>query len=354
MNDERFPGDPDSSNPYALPTGNELLPPVEPPSAGFIVQLFVVPALIVIVIVGVWLTFNSLVRRTSPEKVVEGLESGPMVARWQRAKELADMLRDERYVEFKRDPNTAANVARILDKEIDSARDKSGMGEEDVTFRFFLAQALGRFEVVEGMDVLLKAATTNRDPRELLMRDGAAQAIAERIIILQQLDPPIAIENEAVESTLLRLAEDEERVLRNDAVFALGKLGTPAAIERLAVLVDDPEPDVRYNAALALAHRGNEKSVETLAEMLDPAETAALKNEVNEAGRQQKRWVIVGSALKAAEALHQKNSDADLTPLTEALTRLADADAKTLAESQLPDRVRIDSRHVLNKLKANE
>jgi hypothetical protein len=85
--------------------------------------------------------------------------------------------------------------------------------------------------------------------------------------------------------------------------------------------------------------------------MLDPAETAALKNEVNEAGRQQKRWVIVGSALKAAEALHQKNPDADLTLLTEALTRLADADAKTLAESQLPDRVRIDARHVLNKLR---
>jgi hypothetical protein len=351
MNDDRYPVSSESTNRYAAPTGNELLPPVEPPSAGFIVQLFVVPAFIVIVILGVWLLFNSLVRRSSPEKVVEGLEGGPMVARWQRAKELGDMLRNERYAEFKRNPNAAANVARILDKEIDSARDNSGMREEDVMFRYFLAQALGRFEVAEGMDVLLKAAATDRDPRELLMRDGAAQAIAERIIILQQLDPPLAIENQAVESTLLRLAEDEERVLRNDAVFALGKLGTPAAIERLTVVVDDPEPDVRYNAALALAHRGNEKSVETLAEMLDPAETAALKNEENEAGRQQKRWVIVGSALKAAETLHQKNPNADLTPLTEALTRLADADAKTLDEAQLPDRVRIDARHVLDKLR---
>ena len=42
--------------------GDDLLPPVEPPSAGFIIQLFVVPALIVLVIVSVWFTFSWLVR----------------------------------------------------------------------------------------------------------------------------------------------------------------------------------------------------------------------------------------------------------------------------------------------------
>src|SRR5439155_23866789 len=39
------------------PLGEELLPPVEPPSARFIIQLFVVPALIVALIVAVWLAF---------------------------------------------------------------------------------------------------------------------------------------------------------------------------------------------------------------------------------------------------------------------------------------------------------
>jgi hypothetical protein len=351
MNDEQIPSNSDATNPYAAPTGNELLPPVEPPSAGFIVQLFVVPAFIVIVILGVWLTFNSLVRRSSPEKIVEGLESGPMIARWQRANELEQMLRDKRFEQFKRDPNAAANVARILDREIDNVRENSGMRDEDVMFRYFLAQSLGRFEVVEGMDVLLKAATTDRDPRELLVRHGAAQGIAERIMNLQQLDPPIAIEDQAVESTLLRLAEDEEWILRSYAVMALGMLGTPAGIEKLGVLVNDPEPDVRYNAALPLAHRGDQRSVETLAEMLDPTETIALKHEMNEAGRKEKRWKIVGGALKAAEVLHQKNPDADLTLLTEALTRLSDADEKTLAEAQLPARVRIDARNVLNQLR---
>ena len=37
-----------------------ILPPVEPPSAGFIVQLFLIPALIVAVILGVYLLFGQL------------------------------------------------------------------------------------------------------------------------------------------------------------------------------------------------------------------------------------------------------------------------------------------------------
>src|SRR3954454_3077499 len=36
------------------------LPPVEPPSAGFIVQLFVIPAVVVAVVVVVWLLFGKL------------------------------------------------------------------------------------------------------------------------------------------------------------------------------------------------------------------------------------------------------------------------------------------------------
>ena len=40
--------------------GESALPPVEPPSAGFIVQLFVVPALIVLAVVGVWALFGKI------------------------------------------------------------------------------------------------------------------------------------------------------------------------------------------------------------------------------------------------------------------------------------------------------
>jgi hypothetical protein len=349
MNQNRTANDDFSANrPPA--SGDELLPPVEPPSAGFIIQLFVVPAFIVLVIVGVWLLFNSLVRRTSPEKIVEGLESGPMIARWQRANELAQLLSDERYADFKRNPESATNVAHILDREITAAGESGGMRDEDVMFRFFLAQALGKFEVAEGMDVLIKAAETRRNENELRVQRGALEAIAERIYVLKNLDPPIELADEGVESALLKASEDEEPKMREAASFGLGHLGTPAAFERLEVLVDDPAPEVRYNAAVAIARRGNVKSQETLAEMLDPEETAGMKNEPEGRARQLKRELIVASALKAAEELRKQNPDAELPIVVEALESLAGADDETLEKAQLPERYRAEAQRVLDQL----
>src|SRR5205823_12344008 len=46
----------DTDKPPALPD----LPPVEPPSAGFVVQLFVIPAAVVVVVIIVWLLFGKL------------------------------------------------------------------------------------------------------------------------------------------------------------------------------------------------------------------------------------------------------------------------------------------------------
>ena len=46
----------DLDKPPTLPD----LPPVEPPSAGFVVQLFVIPALVVVVVIIVWLLFGKL------------------------------------------------------------------------------------------------------------------------------------------------------------------------------------------------------------------------------------------------------------------------------------------------------
>jgi hypothetical protein len=332
------------------PSGEDLLPPVEPPSAGFIIQLFVVPALIVLVIVGVWLLFTSLVRRSSPETILQGLEHGPSVARWQRASELADMLRNERFADFKQNTAAADHVARILDREIDRADTRGGMQEQEVTLRYFLARALGKFDVNNGIDVLLKAAQIHRDPKEQLVRHGALLAIAERAYNLQQLDPPQQLVHGDLEPTLLRLADDDVPQIRSDTAYALGKLGTPAAIEQLETMVDDPDADTRYNAAVALAHHGNTRATETLAEMLDPEESAGIRGEATEQDRAFKRAVIVSTAIEAAQQLARANTDADLSIVVEALQRLADADAETLAQAQLPPRAASAARQALKTL----
>ena len=74
-------------------TADESLPPVEPPSAGFILQLFIVPAVMVVIIVLVWLMFNWLAHMGSdPQDYVAALRRGN-VARWQAAVNLANAMR---------------------------------------------------------------------------------------------------------------------------------------------------------------------------------------------------------------------------------------------------------------------
>jgi HEAT repeat protein len=347
MNEPRFTvEDPRIAQAHA-PDGDALLPPVEPPSAGFIIQLFVVPALLVVLIVGIWLAFNWLVRTaSSPEDVIQGLKQGPSIARWQRANELAHMLRDERFAEFKKNAGAANDLAGVLDREIEAG----GMSENDVAFREYLARALGEFEVQEGMDVLLKAAATNRDPREQSARDGAIEAVAVRAYNLQRLKPPQQIENPELEPTLLELAGNEDASIRYRAAYALGKIGTPAAIDKLAVMVDDPDADTRYNAAVALAHRGNEKSVETLAEMLDLEEHTAAQMR-DEKSASPVRSVIVHTAIEAAIALAKQQPDADLGAIIAALNKLAEADDDMLDKAQLPPQARFDARRGLETLR---
>src|SRR5882757_6684615 len=95
------------------------LPPVEPPSAGFIVQLFVVPGVIVTIIVLVWLMFNWLAQQgNDPYSYVEALGHNND-ARWQAASNLADALQMEKKDgELRNDPAIAKKLAAILDTEI--------------------------------------------------------------------------------------------------------------------------------------------------------------------------------------------------------------------------------------------
>ena len=68
----------------------EELPPVTPPSAGFIVQLFLIPALIVMAVVAVWALFGKLADSGSAwAPLVADLGSGNEHRQWRAAQELA-------------------------------------------------------------------------------------------------------------------------------------------------------------------------------------------------------------------------------------------------------------------------
>jgi hypothetical protein len=323
------------ASPSAGPSGDGPLPPVEPPSARFIIQLFVVPALIVMMVVAVWIVVSWLVHRTTmqPEDLIEGLERAN-VARWQRASELADLLRNERFTEFRSNGKAATQLAAVLDRELAAAEKGERMDEQGVTLRYFLARALGEFHVDEGTDALLKAATTNRDPREAIVRRGALQAIAVRAFNLSQLDPPRTLADPHLEPTLFKLADDENPLVRSETAFALGQIGTPTALAELEKIVDDPHADTRYNAAIALAKHGNVAAIPTLAEMLDPAEMSSVREEPSAPAQFYKRSLIVTNSLEELEKLYRKNPSADFTPVIEVLETIVVAKPADLEQAR--------------------
>ena len=342
-------------DPNVAMTPEDLLPPVKPPSAAFILQLFVVPGVIVLAIVMVWLLFSWIAHSTStrPQDVIQGLEgSGP--ARWQRASELADLLRSDRYAEFRRDPAAAAQLASILDREIDAAGSSGGMSSDAIHLRYFLCRALGEFQTDAGVEVLLKAAMVDRDPAELLVRRGAIQAIA--VSAYHQLhggDPGGSL-HPHVEPMLLRLAEDENQLIRSETAYALGRLATPNSIDKLKIMVDDPHADTRYNAAVALAERGYVEAIESLAEMLDLTEMASVREEADPSTQVVKRAIIIRNALRAVVQLAEQQPDADFSLVIDSLKNVTNASPSELREARVDSFVAAEVERTLEFLQQRD
>ena len=93
---------------------SETLPPVEAPTGTFVLQLFLIPLLIVSIVVVLWLSFSWLAQmgRDDPDTLVKSIERGDN-ASWQRAYELADLLRspDPRYDALRSDAKLAGIVS---------------------------------------------------------------------------------------------------------------------------------------------------------------------------------------------------------------------------------------------------
>src|SRR4051794_29273619 len=87
------------------------LPPVEAPSAGFIVQLFVIPAIVVLVVVMVWLLFGKLAGgERDAMSYVEALRSPN--ASWRTAHELASLLQND--PKLSNDPSLLGEMTDLL------------------------------------------------------------------------------------------------------------------------------------------------------------------------------------------------------------------------------------------------
>lgn len=293
-------------------SSDEMLPPVEPPSAKFIIQLFVVPAVIVAAVVLIWFVIESLARRgeQDPDTIVAALRSNNQ-ARFQQAKDLADMLRlPQRYPEMKTNRELAQKLAAYVDELVEARSD----AEADVTMRYFLVTSLGEFHVTDGLPALIKAARADSD-RDVRRR--AVNALAVLAGAMAELNQPLTDENLA--EVLLELADSEDSLIRSETAFAIGVVASsPGADPRIAseleALADDTYTDARFNAAIGLARVGNPRAAEGLAEMLDAESirssltgekrlNESVTDESLQAQKAYKRNMIVGNSLTAIKQL---------------------------------------------------
>ena len=309
------------------------LPPVEPPSAGFIVQLFIVPAIIVAVIVMIWLSFSWLAHiGENPATYIGKLKNRDWHAAYNLAQSLSQSQNNKALVENRQ---YAQDVADALTAELADA----SYEYETLMFRRFLCQSLGYFHVDTGLPALIEAAKTQRDEREVPVRCEALEAIVQLMRNLQQADPPQTLDQPALLELLTAAAKDDARYVepadeknkrveevwsvRDRAVYALGMLGTDAANAQLEDYLDSSEPNVRYNAAAGLARQkiATERSIAVLAEMLDP--DAGVAAEATPSAKEHKRRSMLTAAFGAIEKLIASDTQADLTTLEAPLTAVA-------------------------------
>lgn len=346
----------------------EALPPIEPPTGGFIMQLFLIPLMIVSIVAVVVLLFNWLAHMGSdPQKLVDSigrLDKGG----WQSAHDLAQMMLDPHHGELRGSSEIALKISKLLDQQIDSfdqqlENNKGKVDLEQVMLRAYLCHILGAMDISDGVPTLVRAAATERDPEEIAVRRAAIESMAmlaaNDSIDLEELratpgllDAVIQASTERTENeVILRKTMDEfikdsieteetskrhyivasARIqLRSTATFTLGVLGGDRAIDRLVFLLGDVHCDVRFNAANALARWGDLRSADTLIRMLDNDNPDVLAYTPHEGEHLWQRSLVQLNALHAARVLVDHHPDNDFQDIHDATQQLVDnASART-------------------------
>jgi HEAT repeat protein len=335
----------DSSNARTPFSPDETLPRVEPPNAGFIVQLFIVPAVIVLVIVMVWVMFTWLAQMGSdPHQYIAQIRKNNDNS-WIAAHNLAEELRTKPALK------TNAAVAAELGAMLSELIDRGGRDSEEIRVRVFLCRALGEFQVTDGLPALIKAAQTERAEEEVDVRRSALEAIALLVDHRENKETPADTLHPELMPTLLSASREDNARIREGAAYALGVVGGSEGLARLKEMLGDVEANVRFNAATGLARQKDLSSIEVLVEMLNLEETAGLKDEEGPQARDFKRALIVINGLRAAKQLADGRPDADLSQLTSAVESLLASDmARQFHQADYASEIRTQATTLLKEL----
>ncbi len=377
----------------SLPHPSELsddLPPVQPPSAGFIVQLFVVPGLIVLAVVAVWVMFGRIAAGEQDwRKLVLELQSPNNHIRPRAMYGLAQVLdqdrrRGEQGQHLSVNPEIAQGLADQLMKELRSGSNS----KETFAMQQYLTRALGLLDPFESSGDLPKeagskeagpreAGSVGNDPRasaavtvaaalklaleptrDIEIRKSAAASIA--FIAGRALERGQPLEAPGLVQALVDVSTDQQAVMRQAAAFALGLFRSPEATQQLQVLLANDDWMTRVNAAIALSRSGSTEGLAVFKQALiekvpttpdgraaQPATQTGTLNQsadvINLNNRVAEHSTILRNSLKAVT---------DLAPLMTFEDRAEFRElVQPLIRTHAEPRIRLDAQNALNSLK---
>ena len=216
--------------------------PLYAPESGFslFVKLFLVPALIVAIALGIFLLGTiALQHPKSAQQYLEELKSDSTSRRWQAAYELSRMLNQGEKIQF--DESLRADLVKTF------AEAKS----DDPRIREYLALVLGRLKEKSAVAALSDA-----------VHDESSDVKIYSLWALGNIEDP------AGGPAALSALEDTDQAVRRMAVGALSSMKYAPAKNALENNLGDSNLALRYDSAVALARLKDEKAVPTLLEMM--------------------------------------------------------------------------------------
>jgi hypothetical protein len=274
---------PEATSPDMPPPGG--LPPVKPPSGKFIAQLFLVPLLIVVGIMGLFFTMRGLIGIGGPQtaqQFLNNLDQTNADVRWRAAQDLAQVLpRDDKLAsnpkfaldladrlrQTLKDCGTGeAKLAELKVKQSGSDEDQKAFNkaksELDASqeYAHYLAASLGGFSVPVGMSLLKEMALdeNGHNPEATARRRRqAVWSLANLGVNLRRFDNLTPAEQQ---SALLTLEEEatgsgERGKWAKAALEWLDdrRSGRPRGLEdRFLTLAEADDPGLREMVAHAL------------------------------------------------------------------------------------------------------
>ncbi len=308
-------------------THEPLLPPVQPPSAGFIVQLFVVPAVIVMVIIGVYLLFGRLASGEADwRQLVTDVRSENAHVRQRSSLDLAHVLQDDAFRKeqgqhLASNPEVATALADILTELLK----KTTPSKEETQQTDFMLKAVGLLDVPEtAVPVLLSATEGTRD------REIRKQALNSLAVICGRayVDRKQPVQMPNLTTRIIEISQESELLSRHQATYILGTLTSPEARERLGALLDDSDQMTRVNAAVGFARQNSTQGLPVIERLfveaadwtLDPS---AVKND-EEATQHFERVMLVSNGMLAVQNLSPQLDPATRARLLSQMAKCAD------------------------------